>query len=92
ALHGLFATVTYPHFAGTAVHRDFVEFPSQVNEMWIFWPEILAHYARHHETGEPLPADVVERLHASEAFNQGFATSEYLAASWIDQAWHGLSV
>lgn len=92
ALHGLFATVTYPHFAGTAVHRDFVEFPSQVNEMWIFWPEILAHYARHHETGEPLPDDVVERLHASEAFNQGFATSEYLAASWIDQAWHGLSL
>jgi len=91
ALHGLFATVTYPHFAGTAVHRDFVEFPSQVNEMWILWPEILSNYARHHVTGEPLPADVVERLHASEAFNQGFATSEYLAASWIDQAWHGLS-
>ncbi len=92
ALHGLFATVTYPHFAATAVHRDFVEFPSQVNEMWILWPEILTNYARHNVTDEPLPADVVERLHASEAFNQGFATSEYLAASWIDQAWHGLSV
>jgi len=92
ALHGLVATVTYPHFAGTAVHRDFVEFPSQVNEMWILWPEILTNYARHHVTDEPLPADVVERLHASEAFNQGFATSEYLAASWIDQAWHGLSL
>jgi peptidyl-dipeptidase Dcp len=92
ALHGLFATVTYPHFAGTAVHRDFVEFPSQVNEMWILWPEILTNYARHLDTDKPLPADVVERLHASEAFNQGFATSEYLAASWIDQAWHGLSV
>nr|WP_154922233.1 M3 family metallopeptidase [Microbacterium testaceum] len=92
ALHGLFATVTYPHFAGTAVYRDFVEFPSQVNEMWILWPEILSHYARHIDTGEPLPADVVERLHASEAFNQGFATSEYLAASWIDQAWHGLTL
>lgn len=92
ALHGLFATVTYPHFAGTAVHRDFVEFPSQVNEMWILWPEILTNYARHIDTDEPLPADVVERLHASEAFNQGFATSEYLSASWIDQAWHGLSV
>jgi len=92
ALHGLFASVTYPHFGGTAVHRDFVEFPSQVNEMWIFWPEILENYARHYETGEPLPADVVERLHASEAFNQGFATSEYLAAAWIDQAWHGLGV
>ncbi|MGW9113207.1 M3 family metallopeptidase [Microbacterium sp. NPDC055683] len=91
ALHGLFAHVTYPHFAGTAVHRDFVEFPSQVNEMWILWPEILAAYAVHHETGEPLPADVVERLRASEAFNQGFETSEYLAAAWLDQAWHSLS-
>ena len=91
ALHGLFATVTYPSFGGTAVFRDFVEFPSQVNEMWIFWPEVLANYARHHETGEPLPSDVVAKLAATEAFNQGFATSEYLAASWIDQAWHSLS-
>ncbi|WP_455132760.1 M3 family metallopeptidase [Microbacterium aurum] len=90
ALHGLFATVTFPHFAGTAVFRDFVEFPSQVNEMWILWPEILAAYARHRETGDPLPQEVVDKLHASEAFNQGFATSEYLAASWIDQAWHAL--
>lgn len=92
ALHGLFATVTYPHFAGTNVYRDFVEFPSQVNEMWIYWPEILATYARHIDTGEPLPADVVDRLHASEIFNEGFATSEYLAAAWLDQAWHSLSV
>ena len=90
ALHGLFAVTTYPHFSGTAVFRDFVEFPSQVNEMWILWPEVLAHYARHVETGEPLPAEVVERLHASETFNQGFATSEYLAAAWLDQAWHSL--
>jgi peptidyl-dipeptidase Dcp len=92
ALHGLFATVTFPHFGGTNVYRDFVEFPSQVNEMWIYWPEILASYARHVDTDEPLPADIVERLHASEAFNQGFATSEYLAAAWLDQAWHSLSV
>ncbi|MET0828407.1 MAG: M3 family metallopeptidase [Microbacterium sp.] len=91
ALHGLFATVTYPHFAGTNVFRDFVEFPSQVNEMWIYWPEVLDTYARHADTGEPLPRDVVEKLRASEAFNQGFATSEYLAASWLDQAWHSLS-
>ncbi|TQK19712.1 peptidyl-dipeptidase Dcp [Microbacterium sp. SLBN-154] len=90
ALHGLFARVTYPSFGGTNVFRDFVEFPSQVNEMWIYWPEILSSYARHVDTDEPLPADVVERLHASEAFNQGFSTSEYLAASWIDQAWHRL--
>lgn len=92
ALHGLFATVTYPHFAGTNVFRDFVEFPSQVNEMWIYWPEILDAYARHVDTDEPLPTDVVRRLHASEAFNQGFATSEYLAASWLDQAWHALTM
>lgn len=92
ALHGLFATVTYPHFAGTNVYRDFVEFPSQVNEMWIYWPEILASYARHIDTGEPLPAEVVDKLHASEVFNEGFATSEYLAAAWLDLAWHSLSV
>jgi peptidyl-dipeptidase Dcp len=90
ALHGLFARVTYPHFAGTAVFRDFVEFPSQVNEMWIMWPEILTRYARHIETDEPLDPDVVAKLAASEAFNQGFETSEYLAASWLDQAWHSL--
>ena len=91
ALHGLFAVVTYPHFAGTNVCRDFVEFPSQVNEMWIYWPEILASYARHIDTDEPLPADLVERLRASGTFNEGFSTSEYLAAAWIDQAWHVLS-
>ena len=91
ALHGLFARTTYPHFSGTSVFRDFVEFPSQVNEMWLLWPEILDGYARHIDTGEPLPADVVERLQASESFNQGFLTSEYLAAAWLDQAWHSLS-
>ena len=91
ALHGLLATVTYPHFAGTNVFRDFVEFPSQVNEMWIYWPDVLAAYARHIDTGEPLPAEIVRRLHDSEAFNQGFETSEYLAAAWLDQAWHRLS-
>ena len=88
ALHGLFAVVTYPHFAGTTVFRDFVEFPSQVNEMWILWPEVLDNYARHHLTGEPLDAAVVERLRSAEAFDQGHATSEYLAAAWLDQAWH----
>ncbi|GAT73432.1 Zn-dependent oligopeptidase [Microbacterium sp. HM58-2] len=88
ALHGLFARVTYPHFAGTNVFRDFVEFPSQVNEMWILWPEVLDDYARHHETGEPLDPAIVERLRATETFDQGHATSEYLAAAWLDQAWH----
>lgn len=91
ALHGLFAEVTYPHFAGTNVFRDFVEFPSQVNEMWMFWPEILSTYARHVDTGEPLAPEVIERLQASGSFNQGFETSEYLAAAWLDQAWHRLT-
>lgn len=88
ALHGLFGRTVYPRFAGTSVYRDFVEFPSQVNEMWMLWPEVLDNYARHYETGESMPADLVERIRASEAFNQGFATSEYLAAAMLDQAWH----
>lgn len=88
ALHGLFATVNYPHFAGTNVFRDFVEFPSQVNEMWILWPEVLDNYARHFETGESLDVAIVERLRSAEVFNQGHDTSEYLAAAWLDQAWH----
>lgn len=91
ALHGLFATVTYPHFSGTAVFRDFVEFPSQVNEMWIYWPQVLENYARHVDTNEPLPAEIIAKLKASEVFNQGFATSEYLAAAWLDQVWHSVS-
>ncbi|THG28674.1 M3 family metallopeptidase [Naasia lichenicola] len=91
ALHGLFATVTYPRFAGTSVFRDFVEFPSQVNEMWMLWPEVLANYAKHFDTGEPMPQEMVDRLIASRAFNEGFRTSEYLAAALLDQAWHGLS-
>ena len=90
ALHGLLARATYPRFAGTAVFRDFVEYPSQVNEMWMLWPEVLANYAVHHETGEPIPAEVVERIEASSTFNEGFATSEYLAAALLDLAWHEL--
>ncbi|MBS1699944.1 MAG: M3 family metallopeptidase [Actinobacteria bacterium] len=88
ALHGLFSDVTYPHFSGTEVFRDFVEFPSQVNEMWMLWPEIVGAYARHRETGEPLSAELIGRLQATETFNQGFETSEYLAAAWLDQALH----
>src|SRR5690606_24547632 len=91
ALHGLLARVTYPKFSGTSVFRDFVEFPSQVFEMWMLWPEVLANYAVHHETGEPMPQELVGRLRASEQFNEGFATSEYLAAALLDQAWHSLS-
>ncbi|TXN31405.1 M3 family metallopeptidase [Lacisediminihabitans profunda] len=91
ALHGLFARVTYPKFAGTNVYRDFVEFPSQVNEMWMLWPEILANYAVHFETGEPMPQAFVDKIRASSAFNEGFKTSEYLAAALLDQAWHRIT-
>jgi peptidyl-dipeptidase Dcp len=88
ALHGLFARVDYPRFAGTNVHRDFVEFPSQVNEMWMLWPEVLANYAVHHETGERMPQTLVDNIRRSTSFNEGFLTSEYLAAAILDQAWH----
>jgi peptidyl-dipeptidase Dcp len=91
ALHGLFAQVTYPKFAGTNVFRDFVEFPSQVNEMWMLWPEVLANYAVHYETGEAMPQEFVDKLQASSAFNEGFATSEYLTAALLDQAWHRIT-
>jgi peptidyl-dipeptidase Dcp len=90
ALHGLFGTSRWPRFAGAEAPRDFVEFPSQVNEMWVLDPEVLANYARHVETGEPLPAKIVETLVESAAFNEGFATTEYLAASLLDLAWHTL--
>jgi peptidyl-dipeptidase Dcp len=91
ALHGLFSDVTFPTFAGTAVPRDFVEFPSQVNEMWLDHPAVLPHYAIHHETGEPLPVEIVEKLAAARRFGEGFATTEYLAAALLDQAWHRLA-
>jgi peptidyl-dipeptidase Dcp len=88
ALHGLFSDVTYPRFSGTAVPRDFVEFPSQVNEMWALWPEVLTHYATHVETGEPLQAETVQAIEAAALWGEGFATLEYLAATLLDQAWH----
>jgi peptidyl-dipeptidase Dcp len=91
ALHGLLARATYPKFSGTEVYRDFVEFPSQVNEMWMLWPEVLANYAKHYETGEPMPQEWVDKLLESETFNEGFATSEYLAASLLDQEWHSIT-
>ncbi|WP_017544356.1 M3 family metallopeptidase [Nocardiopsis prasina] len=91
ALHGLLSAVRFPRVEGTSVPRDFVEFPSQVNEMWALWPEVLSHYARHHETGEPVPAELVERLTAASQFNQGVGTFEYLGAALLDWAWHRLA-
>ena len=91
ALHGLLSKVRYPSFSGTNVPRDYVEFPSQINENWAVDPTILRHYARHVDTQEPIPDTLVNAIHASRQFGQGFATSEYLAAAVIDLAWHSLS-
>jgi peptidyl-dipeptidase Dcp len=91
ALHGLFSNVFYPSLSGTAVPRDFVEYPSQVNELWSVWPEVLANYAVHYQTGEPIPRDLLNRVIESEQFNQGYATSEYLGASVIDMELHRLA-
>ncbi|MEV6557483.1 M3 family metallopeptidase [Nocardia sp. NPDC051756] len=88
ALHGLFSDVRYPFFSGTEVPRDFVEFPSQVNEMWMAHPEVLANYARHIDTGEQMPAELIERMTAAERFGEGFRTVEYLGAALLDWAWH----
>ncbi len=90
ALHGMLSNVKYPRFSGTSTPRDFVEFPSQVNEMWMLWPEVVANFAKHYETGEPLPQEWIDNLKRAETFNQGHATLAYLAASVIDLAWHEL--
>jgi len=90
ALHGMFSNVRYPRFSGTSVPRDFVEFPSQVNEMWATWPEVVQHYAKHYKTGEPIPAALLAKMLAAKKFNQGFETTELVAANIIDQAWHQL--
>jgi peptidyl-dipeptidase Dcp len=90
-LHQIFSAVKYPRFAGTSVPRDFVEFPSQVNEMWMTWPEVLANYAKHYRTGEPIPAELVAKVKAAEKFNQGYETTEYLASSLLDLDWHRLA-
>ena len=91
ALHGMFSSVKYPRFSGTTVPRDFVEYPSQVNEMWATWPEVRKNYAKHYKTGEPMPQALLDKVEAAEKFNQGYKTTEYLSASLLDQAWHQLS-
>ncbi|MGH7616626.1 MAG: M3 family metallopeptidase, partial [Gemmatimonadaceae bacterium] len=88
ALHGMFARVEYPMLSGTNVPRDFVEFPSQFNEHWALEPSIFAHYARHYQTGEPMPAALVAKIKRARKFNQGFALTEYISAAMIDMAWH----
>lgn len=87
-LHGLLSNVDYPRFSGTNVERDFVEFPSQVNEMWMLWPEVLANYAVHHETGESLDQNWIDRILKTQKFNQGFETTHYLQAAVLDLKLH----
>lgn len=91
ALHGLLSNVKYPSFTGTSVPRDIVEFPSQVNEMWMLHPDVLPRYAKHHETGEALPEETAQRLRDAQIFGQAFSTTEFLAAALLDQAWHRLT-
>jgi peptidyl-dipeptidase Dcp len=91
AIHGLFSQVNYPSLAGTATARDFVEFPSQANEDWSVDPQVLANYAKHYQTGEPIPAELLAKVLKSHTFNQGFNTVEYLAAALLDMEWHSIA-
>jgi peptidyl-dipeptidase Dcp len=90
ALHGMLSNVTYESFAGTNTPRDFVEFPSQVMENWMAQPEVLRLFANHYETGEPIPQVIIDKITASGKFNQGFTTVEYMAAAYLDMAYHVL--
>jgi peptidyl-dipeptidase Dcp len=90
ALHSMFSNVNYPSLGGAQVPRDFVEFPSQFNEHWALEPSVFANYAKHYQTGKVMPADLVEKIKKAATFNQGFATTEYLAAALLDMAWHTL--
>lgn len=90
ALHGLLSQVNYPTLSGTSVPRDFVEFPAQIYEHWAGHPEVMKEYALHYETGEPIPDAMITKLKTASKFNQGFITTEYLAASYLDMAWHTL--
>jgi peptidyl-dipeptidase Dcp len=90
ALHGMFSDVKYPTLAGTNVPRDFVEFPSQFNEHWAMEPQVFAHYAKHYETGAPMPQELVDKIKKTKTFNMGFKTLEYLEAALLDMAWHTL--
>ncbi len=91
ALHGLLSKCTYPSISGTNVPRDFVEFPSQVMENWVLEPEMLKLYAFHYQTGEVMPQSLIDKIKKAGQFNQGFATVEYMAASYLDMAWHTLT-
>lgn len=91
ALHGFFADQQYPSLSGTSVARDFVEFPSQFNEHWALYPEVLNHYAKHYKTGEVIPDKLVKKIEKSSTFNQGYAMTELLASAQLDMQWHMIS-
>ncbi len=88
ALHGMFSKVKYPLLSGTSVPRDFVEFPSQFNEHWADEPTVFANYAKHYQTGAPMPKALLDRIKAAGTYGEGFATTEYLGAALLDMAWH----
>ncbi|MCC7195341.1 MAG: M3 family metallopeptidase [Gemmatimonadaceae bacterium] len=90
ALHGMLSNVTYPSISGTRTPRDFVEFPSQFNEHWALEPRVFANYAKHYQSGAPMPAELAGKIRKARTFNQGFATLEYLEAALLDFAWHTL--
>lgn len=91
ALHGLFAKQRYATLSGTNTPRDFVEFPSQINEHWASHPDVFAHYARHYESGEPMPDALRENLFRASSFNKGYDMTELLSAALLDMNWHSLS-
>ena len=91
ALHGFFANQKYVSLSGTATARDFVEYPSQVNEMWATYPEVLQNYAKHHKTGETIPMELVKKIQAAAKFNQGYDFGETVEAALLDMKWHALS-
>lgn len=92
AVHGLFSQVRYPMLSGTNVPRDYVEFPSQAHEDWSLDPKVLANYAKHMDSGEPMPAALIDKIIAARRHGQGFASTEYIAAAMLDMAWHKLPV
>ena len=90
ALHGMFADTNYPSLSGTDVPRDFVEFPSQFNEHWASYPSVFSHFAKHYQTGEPMPAELAAKIKKAAKFNQGYELTELLAAAELDMQWHTL--
>jgi peptidyl-dipeptidase Dcp len=91
ALHGMLSAQKYPKFSGTNTSTDFVEFPSQVNENWAMVPQVFNNFAKHYKTGEAMPAELADKLRKASKFNQGYATTEYLAAALLDLEWHSMS-